>query len=963
MSGSGAVWRVVRGAVWRVGALALSGAVLVVAEGPARAEVAPLEVKLTPAGGAQAVAVSGDTVVVRGLGAAYVYTPDGAGGRSEVELTPSDAPEFSSLERSVAVDGDTIVVGANADDEAAPTAGAAYVYTPDGAGGYTETKLMASDAAADDRFGSSVAISGDTIVVGAYGEDSSPLPGSYAGAAYVYEADGLGGYTETKLTPAVTGEHFGYSVAVDGDTIVVGSFAHAYVFEPDGLGGYDETWLEGAGGESVAVSDGTVVVGDRDRDNYAGAASVFEPDGLGGYTETVLTASDAAAMDRFGWSVAISGDRVLVGAMQDDHDPMGAPWPAGVNAGSAYVYDPDGAGAYTATKLTAFDAAPAQRFGYSVALSGDTLAVAASNAHAAYVYSAVAPGPPTIGSATAGDGEATVSWTAPASDGGSPITGYVVTPYVGYSPQPSQTFASAATTQVVTGLTNGTQHRFRVRAINAVGTSTYSTVTNPVTPQPTVTVTPSTGLEEGQTVTVTGSGFASDVSLVGLAQCDGPQQSCAGQTVVPASGGAFSTTFVVHRSVLGVDCGVAPGTCVLGASNLNGSGAAFVQRSLVPLSFATAPGAPTIIQNATAGHGEATVSWTAPATDGGAPITRYRITPYVGYSPRPSVICSASAATAAVTGLVNDTTYRFRVQATNALGTGGYSTVTNPVTPTASGAAAAGTTEVSSAGRPAELRAPGCVTALSPLVVLLHGYSASAAIQNGYLHVSEQAATRGLYVLLPNGTPEVPSGNRFWDAMPACCNFNGPPVDDVGYLDALIDQAIATRPIDPDRVYVLGHSNGGFMAYRLACELSQEVAAIAVLAGSDYGNASDCGATGRQPVSVLHLHGDADVTIPYLGDDLLGAPLNIPTSPYPGAEAVRDRWAALAGCDPVPVAGAPIDFIATLPGAETTVTAHTGCADGIDVQLDTIVGGGHIPTLDPARVGSDILDWLLDHRR
>jgi hypothetical protein len=94
-----------------------------------------------------------------------------------------------------------------------------------------------------------------------------------------------------------------------------------------------------------------------------------------------------------------------------------------------------------------------------------------------------APDAPTIiRDATAGDGTATINWTAPASDGGSPITGYVVTPYIGYSPQPSTTFNSTATTETLTGLTNGSTYRFRVRAINAIGTGPYSKVTNPVTP-------------------------------------------------------------------------------------------------------------------------------------------------------------------------------------------------------------------------------------------------------------------------------------------------------------------------------------------------------------------------------------------------------------------------------------------------------------------------------------------------
>jgi hypothetical protein len=89
---------------------------------------------------------------------------------------------------------------------------------------------------------------------------------------------------------------------------------------------------------------------------------------------------------------------------------------------------------------------------------------------------------PTIGSATPGDAQATVSWTAPASPACSPITGYVVTPYIGYAPLPPTTFNSTDTIQTITGLTNGTTYRFRVQAINAAGTSAYSKVTNPVTP-------------------------------------------------------------------------------------------------------------------------------------------------------------------------------------------------------------------------------------------------------------------------------------------------------------------------------------------------------------------------------------------------------------------------------------------------------------------------------------------------
>ena len=95
---------------------------------------------------------------------------------------------------------------------------------------------------------------------------------------------------------------------------------------------------------------------------------------------------------------------------------------------------------------------------------------------------ATVPAAPTIGTATAGNSQATVSWTAPSSDGGSPIHGYVITAYVGYTPVKTRIFNSTLTTQTVTGLMNGTQYRFRVRAYNAIGVSGYSKVSNPVTP-------------------------------------------------------------------------------------------------------------------------------------------------------------------------------------------------------------------------------------------------------------------------------------------------------------------------------------------------------------------------------------------------------------------------------------------------------------------------------------------------
>jgi polyhydroxybutyrate depolymerase len=258
--------------------------------------------------------------------------------------------------------------------------------------------------------------------------------------------------------------------------------------------------------------------------------------------------------------------------------------------------------------------------------------------------------------------------------------------------------------------------------------------------------------------------------------------------------------------------------------------------------------------------------------------------------------------------------------------------------------------------RPARLVAPDEVTAPAPLIVFLHGYGSNATNHDAYLGVTDQARTRGTYVLLPEGTMS-PRGRQFWDATDACCNFTGTAVDDVAYLGGLIQEAIEARPVDASRVYVFGHSNGGFMAYRLACDLADEVVAVAVLAGADQLDEGDCQPS--EAVSVLHLHGTDDETIAYGG----GPPLAPGSSAYPGAVDTVARWASRNGCDATPIDRTPLDLDAGIDGAETTVRTYDGCPAGVDVQLDMIEGGAHVPGIGHERVGTHVLDWLLDHAR
>ena len=343
------------------------------------------------AGGDQfgfSVAISGDTAVVGAnlddsqRGSAYVFVKPGSGWANATEtakLTASDGAANDFFGDSVAISGDTVVVGATNDDGR----GSAYVFVKPGSGWATATetaKLTASDGVGDHFFGLSVAISGDTVVVGAKNDDSG------RGAAYVFVKPGSGWATATetaKLTASdgVGDDQFGLSVAISGDTVVVGApvDASAYVFVKPGSGWATATetaklTASAGGGLSgpVAISGDTVVGGARFDDSSRGSAYVFVKPGSGWATATEtakLTASDGAANDDFGWSVAISGDTVVVGAENDDS-----------SRGSAYVFVKSGSGWANATetaKLTASDGAANDVFGSSVAISGDTVVVGA----------------------------------------------------------------------------------------------------------------------------------------------------------------------------------------------------------------------------------------------------------------------------------------------------------------------------------------------------------------------------------------------------------------------------------------------------------------------------------------------------------------------------------------------------------------------------------------------------------
>lgn len=246
-----------------------------------------------------------------------------------------------------------------------------------------------------------------------------------------------------------------------------------------------------------------------------------------------------------------------------------------------------------------------------------------------------------------------------------------------------------------------------------------------------------------------------------------------------------------------------------------------------------------------------------------------------------------------------------------------------------------------------------------PLLVLLHGFGSSSQEVDEYFQLQSQAAADGMLYVRPNGTTDA-SGEQFWNATDACCDLNRTGVDDSAYLAGLIRDLESRYPVDRRRVYVAGHSNGGFMAYRMACDHADLVAAVVSLAGAMPADRATCKPSG--PVSVLQIHGTADAVIPYGGGDIGGRR-------FPAARTSVQDWAELDRCQSNPTPQAALD-VATrsaagassraLPGAETSVLAYGRCSNRTAVQLWAIAGGSHVPALSPS-FAAQITSFLLAH--
>ena len=251
-------------------------------------------------------------------------------------------------------------------------------------------------------------------------------------------------------------------------------------------------------------------------------------------------------------------------------------------------------------------------------------------------------------------------------------------------------------------------------------------------------------------------------------------------------------------------------------------------------------------------------------------------------------------------------------------------------------------------GRPYGLGIPpdGDASSPLPLIVLLHGYGFTAEAEDLILPFSKVLASRRFFYALPDGTVDR-EGKRFWNATDACCNYDHLAVDDVAFVRALIADVEAHHPIDPARVFVVGHSNGGFMALRLACEAGDVISGVVSLAGAAWLDPSRCPSGSAVPV--LAIHGTADEVIGFNGGSTtLGS--------YPSARRTVASMAARNGCTGASQTVGTSDLLGDA-AQETTRDAFTGCPAGGRVELWSIDGAGHIPIFNDQLPGA-VLDWL-----
>ncbi len=225
-----------------------------------------------------------------------------------------------------------------------------------------------------------------------------------------------------------------------------------------------------------------------------------------------------------------------------------------------------------------------------------------------------------------------------------------------------------------------------------------------------------------------------------------------------------------------------------------------------------------------------------------------------------------------------------------------------------------------------------------PLVIFLHGYSPlTTAWYNILLPLQEDANNNGYIFAKPDGSQDG-LGEFYWNATDACCDMWGNNPDHVGYLLALVESIKSKYNVDPQRVHLIGHSNGGFMCHRMACEASEVFASVTSISGAMWNDSENC--QPEEPIHVLNIHGTFDPVIFWLGG-------YIGFTPYPGVNTSAEYWASHNGCSTEATNGGSFNFDWFIFFDETTRWIYEGCSDSSagSTELWEVTAAGHFPSI------------------
>jgi polyhydroxybutyrate depolymerase len=227
-----------------------------------------------------------------------------------------------------------------------------------------------------------------------------------------------------------------------------------------------------------------------------------------------------------------------------------------------------------------------------------------------------------------------------------------------------------------------------------------------------------------------------------------------------------------------------------------------------------------------------------------------------------------------------------------------------------------------------------------PLLVFLHGYTSNGQQADSFFGVSSQRDPLDFAVIIADGTKNS-EGNRFWNATPECCDFEESGVDDAAYIANLITEAKTVTSIDSAKVYVMGHSNGAFMSYRMACEYPELLRGIISISGAFFKDPNLCKNPGT--LKILHIHGSVDPTIPFEG-----------SSYFPSTQTSLDYWISKNNCGEGALELGALDLVLASGSSsavkETDSTVWENCQSETKVGLWKINGTGHVPFFNA--------DWL-----